>query len=688
MARSRTNPNAAAVARAPADEPGSATGGRCPLWLRLAVPLALVAATLATFWPCLSQGFVDIDDDANFTLNFLFRGLAHEQVAWMWSLDGFHYGHWHPLTWMTFGLDYVMYGLDGAKYHRIGLLMHAATVAVLYWVALELLRWMRRWIGSVLPTSSEVALHVCAAFAALTWGLHPLRVESVAWATERRDVLSTFFLLLTLLAYLRMCAKPEQWGRWLLLSVLAYAASLLCKAWGMTLPAVLLALDLLVLRRASSDSPGRVSVLRLVHEKVVYLPLAIFCAVQASRAQAQIGAVVSLGEHGLWKRIAQASYGLVWYPLKTLWPTKLSCLYLLELDFRPDKPVYIAAQVAVVVITLALLATWRRFPAGIATWVCYGILVSPVLGLLQSGSQKVADRYAYLAAIPFSMLAAAGVLALILRARDEVSIRRRAWAALGVSAVLAGVLGVASHAQTLIWKDSTTLFENAIEVEPTNYFVLHNLAAQYWKQGRYPEALETDLRSVAAHPGKGNEEARCAVGQLYQMTGKPDEAVEAWRGALSVAPDHLRSLQQLTAELMRRNDYDGAVAVCEASLKQKPAFLDGWTTLANLHTQRGQKQRALEAWQRANSALPQNAQVQNGLGKALQAAGRMDEAVTCLVHAVELAKNNVEYATDAGQILLAVGRTQDAINLLQQVVNVAPTNARARQLLDRATGKH
>jgi tetratricopeptide (TPR) repeat protein len=698
MARPKSNgPKAPQGAPVPARTPADGSAERALVVLRFAIPIALAVATLAAFWPSLGCSFVDLDDDANFLFNERFRGLGSLQLSWMWSLDGFHYGHWHPLTWTTFAIDYALYGrpqglpssdyASGAEYHRVGLFMHAATVVVLYGVALALLRWWRGWPDGEPRPAREIALRVCAALAALSWGLHPLRVESVAWLTERRDVLSTFFLLLAVLAYLRQCVRTERWPLWLALSLVAYAASLLCKAWGMTLPFVLLAVDVFALRRWSSESPRRVSWSRIVHEKLAYLPFAMACAYQAARAQNQISAVVGLDEHGLWKRVAQASYGLVWYPLKTLWPTNLSCMYLLELDFRPDKPVYIAAQVAVVVITLALLAVWRRFPAGIATWVCYGILVSPVLGLLQSGSQKVADRYAYLSAIPFSMLAAAGVLALVVRARDERGVLQRSWIALGASTVLACVLGIASHAQTLVWKDSLSLFENAAAVEP-NYFVLHNLAAQYWKQQRFPEALDVELRSVAAHPGKGNEEARCGAGQLYSFTGKPDEAIEAWRGALSVAPDHVKSLQLLTSALMARSDYDGAVAVCEASLKQKPAFVEGWTTLANLHAQRGQKQKALETWQRANAAVPQNAQMQNGLGKALQAAGRMDEAEKCLVHAVELANNNVEFATDAAQLFLTVGRTQDAINLLQQVVNNAPTNVRARQLLDRALGKH
>jgi tetratricopeptide (TPR) repeat protein len=673
---------------------------RASLAWRLGLPLALFVAALVSFWPCLSQPFVEIDDDANFLFNERFRGLDAQHLSWMWSLDGFHYGHWHPLTWTSFAIDYALYGgpqglpsqdlAIGAKYHRFSLVVHALSVVLVYWLALRLLRWARGWLAAELDRQRDLGLRVAAAFVALTWGLHPLRTESIVWATERRDVLSTFFLLLATLAYLRNCAQPRAWPLWIGLSLLAYGASLLSKAWGMTFPVVLLALDVYPLRRTASDSPVRVGWQRIAIEKLAFVPFALGVALQARAAQAQIGAMMTWAEHGLWQRVAQACYGLAFYVWKTLVPTDLSCLYLLELDFRPDKPVYLVAQALVVAVTLALIALRRRAPALLAAWVLYGVLVSPVLGFSQSGAQKVADRYAYLATIPFSMLAAGVLLAWMMR--DEAARAARTWIALGASAVLAAVLGWASNVQTRVWKDSETLFRHALAIEPHNYFVAHSLTVQLWKARRYEEAIEIEKQSVAAHPRKGNEEARYTLGQLYQMTGKPDLALEAWRGALSVAPDHLKSLQSLVPELLRRGDEAGALAVCEATVAAKPGFVEGWAELANVRLQRGSVDAALEVWQRqlaavrpargapAMGGLPPSASLSNEYGRALLAANRAAEAEPYLVNAVQLDSRNIEFASDAALGFLLQRKHTEAADLLRQVVAAAPNDARARAL--------
>jgi tetratricopeptide (TPR) repeat protein len=666
-----------------AKPPAAAT--RAPWWLRLAFPVALALATLASFWPCLSQGFVELDDDYNFISNTLYRGLTGAPLAWMWSLDGFHIGHWHPLTWMSFGLDYELYGVDGVRFHRIGLLAHAASVVLLYFVALRLLRLLAARAHASCASASELALRSCSALAALSWGLHPLRVESVAWVTERRDVLSTLFLLLALLFYLRMVASPASWLRWLALSLLAFCASLLCKAWGMTFPLLLLVLDVLVLQRTRGETAPRVSWKRVLTEKLVFLPPAVFFAVQAARAQAQVAAILTWEEHGLWQRSAQAAYGLFWYPLKTLWPSELNCMVLLEPKLDPTQPVYLLAQAALVLALGFSVFAFRRWPALIGALLCYAILVSPVLGFLQSGSQKVADRYAHLAAIPFSLLAAAAVLRWTSAAQAAPKRNRRTALALGLSVLLSGLLGSLSNAQTRVWKDSETLFSHAVKVDPTNYFMLHNLATQYWKQARYAEAREMERRSVAAHPEIGNEPARYALGELSRLSGDLDGAVAAWRECLAIAPDHTASLRQLINVLVSRKDYAGAVAACEASLLRKPEFLDGWTMLVGLHTQSAQRPAVLDTWKRAAAVLPRSALVQNGYGKALQEAGRLVDAEACLVRAIELDNHNVEFAADAGALFLAMGRKAQAADLLRQVIAVAPNHPRARQLFEQAT---
>jgi len=656
---------------------------RAPRWLRVAIPVALVLATLASFWACLGYGFVELDDDLNFVMNMSFRGLSPEHLRWMWSLDGFHLGHWHPLTWTSFGLDYALYGLDGPKYHRIGLFAHAASVAVLYFVALALLRLWAARSRETAERANGGAERLCAALAALVWGLHPLRVESVAWVTERRDTLSTLFLLLALLAYLESCARKSAWMRWLGLSLLAFTASLLCKAWGMTFPLLLLVIDLL-LRRGAADSPQRVSRARVIGEKLAYLPLALFFAVQAARAQGQVAAIVTWEVHGLWQRIAQACYGLLWYPLKTLWPSDLHCMVLLEENLDPTQPVYVVAQVLVALALIALPFAWRRWPALVYALLCYAILVSPVLGFLQSGSQKVADRYAHLASIPFSLLLAGALQAWLSREGAAKALRARLGIALALCVVLAGVLGAKSRAQTRVWKDSHSLFAHAVEVDPDNYFMLHNLAAQYWKQSRLEDSKQLERRSVEAHPGVGNVEARFSMGELMRLTGDPEGAIEAWRGVLQLMPDHTRSLQHLTNLLLLRKDPAGAVEACEASLQRVPGFVDGWLILAGVHARNGQREAALATWQRAIQVMPRTALLQNGYGKALQEAGRLAEAEPFLVRAIELENHNVEFATDASALFLALGRKQQAADLLRQIVAVAPNHARARMLLEQA----
>lgn len=690
--------------RQPPTSPSGPASPPLALAWRVAIPLALFVAALASFWPSLSQGFIELDDDANFLLNERFRGLDAEHLAWMWSLDGFHYGHWHPLTWTSFALDYELYdgpqGLPshdlaiGAKYHRISLVVHALSVVALYWLALGLLRWTAsaRELGK--SDRGELALRVCAALAALAWGLHPLRVESVVWATERRDVLSTFFLILCVLAYLRLARHPAQWLRWIALALVAYSASLLSKAWGMTLPVVLLALDVYPLRRVREDSPAFVGWKRIVLEKLAFVPLAAATAWLAFLAQKQIGAVMNWTEHGLWNRFAQACYGLVFYPWKTLWPSDLSCLYLLELDFRPDKPVYLAAQAIVIIVTLALVLLRKRFPALLATWFCYGVLVSPVLGLSQSGAQKVADRYAYLATIPFSLLLGAGVLWWL--ARSGAALRTRTLIALGASVVLAAVLGVASFAQTRVWKDSESVFRHALAIEPHNYFMAHNLTVQLWKQNRMQEAVVVEEQSVAAHPKKGNEEARFTLGQLYQMTGKADLAFEQFRAAVAIEPGHTKSLQALVGELQRRGDEAGAVAACESVIAARPMLIEAWGELANVRVVRNNVPAALDVWRRqlerthagrglpdaARAAgLPPSAAVSNQYARSLIAAGDVTAAEPYFINAVQLDPRNIEYATDAALGFLLLGRDQEAGDLLRQVTAAAPTHLRARSLL-------
>src|SRR5207249_3436672 len=270
------------------------------------IPLVIAFSTFAAFLPTLQNQFVTWDDEKNFLENPHYRGLGWTELCWMWTT---HLGHYIPLTWMTLGLDYVLWGMNPLGYHLTSLLLHAANAVLFFFLVRRLLTW-------ALPSPSERshALAVSAAFAALVFAIHPLRVESVAWATERRDVLSGLFYLLTILMYLRACEREERGRGWYWLSVAVFVCALLSKSMVVNLPVVLLILDVYPLRRLGGASgwwsgPAR----RVYVEKIPFVLLAAAASAIALMAQSSVRAAVPLAQLSAPGRLAVSAYGLSFY---------------------------------------------------------------------------------------------------------------------------------------------------------------------------------------------------------------------------------------------------------------------------------------------------------------------------------------------------------------------------------------
>lgn len=683
------------MAGAPASPRPASADSRLSFGLRLLVPLLLALATAAAFWPCVNHEFVALDDDANFQLNFLWRGFGAEQFDWLWNRS--HYGHWHPLTWLTFCAEYVLWakGPNGdplpEPLHRTNLAIHVLGAVAFYALVLELLHWIGGFASSRsdarAPSRGEaLALRCCALLGAAVWAMHPLRVESVAWVTERRDLLSGVFLSITVYAYLRATRRGGSYLSWMGLALVAYLASLLSKAWGITAPVVLLALDLFPLQRVRTASREGVTWNRILVEKLAFGAIALWAAIRAAEAQADINAVMSLSEHGVMARAAQASYGLCFYLLKSVWPTELSCHHLLELDFAWDKPIYLAAMGAVLTITVVLGAFARRWPAGFATWFLYAVLVSPVLGILQSGAQKVADRYAYIASMPLSVLIAAGALSWVLAGGGD-RLSRRLRAPIALTFALASVLGVLTWRQTKVWANSEALFRNAVEVEPDNYFVAHNLAVTLWRRNAFAEALEVEKASVAAHPGYGNYQARYTLGLLYQRLGQPQLAEQTFRETVAIAPDCEPAFAELRRILGARRDEEGLFALYASALDageanrradpRRPVVTNLYVEYARMLLQRGRKDEARALWERASAAGAPAAIVENGIGRVLMEQGRLGEAEERLTRAQQYDPRNKDFVVDLCELFLRQGRAKDAYDNANNVLAVDPNHARA-----------
>jgi protein O-mannosyl-transferase len=576
---------AATVERPPGDAHADAAA---PLWGWL-LPVASALVTLAVFWPVLGNQFLDWDDDVTLVNNPEFRGLGWANLRWM--LTATLMGHWVPTTWATFGADYLLWGMNPHGYHLTSLLLHAATAAAGYFVALRLLR--------AAMAGSEHALRWGALAAALVFAIHPLRVESVAWVTERRDVVSGLWFVLTVLTYLKAAAATGVRRRWWLAgSVAAYALAGTSKAIVMTLPAVLVLLDVYPLGRLGTRwrewvAPKARSVWL---EKIPYAVVALGIAVMAIHAQRAFAE--NLGAQPLASRIAVALYGLAFYVWKTLAPWPISPLYQIPARVDPMAPPMLAAAAAVVVISAALFWLRRRWPAGLAVWLSYAVLLAPVSGLTQSGPQLVAARYSYLACLGFAL--PAGALVAWLARRAVGGGAGRGWARAGgvvAVAALAG-LGALSWQQSRIWRDSETLWSYVVASEPTAPIGHNNLGFVYLNQGRLDEAdrelsialrlspewdlVHTNLAALLARQGRMKEagEVRVQLGYMLLKHGKYQAAVDLFQKEVAARPDDAGAHNNLGVGLLLRGDVAPAIDQFEQTLRLNPGHEQARRNLA------------------------------------------------------------------------------------------------------------
>src|SRR2546422_3214114 len=448
------------------------------------IPLVIAFSTFAAFLPALQNQFVSWDDAENFLDNPHYRGLGWTHLRWMWTT---HLGHYIPLTWMTLGLDYLLWGMNPVGYHLTNLLLHAANAVVFFFVVRRLLT---RALSS--PSERGHALALSAGFAALVFAIHPLRVESVAWATERRDVLSGLFYLLTILMYLRAREREERGRGWYWLSVAVFVGALLSKSMVVNLPVVLVILDVYPLRRLGgavgwwSERARRVYV-----EKIPFVLLAATASAIALMAQLSHDTMVSVVQLSGLGRIVVSVYGLSFYLWKTVAPVNLSPLYELPSTVNPWAPPFLLSYGVVVAITAIVLAFRRRVPGLPAAWVAYVVVLLPVLGIFQSGPQIAADRYTYLASLGWAILVSAGVLS---------HWRRRPFLFTGLAACVLFGLGILTWNQVQVWRDSEKLWTHALATYPKSSIAENNLGNVRADQSKLAEAIEHYRQALDINP--------------------------------------------------------------------------------------------------------------------------------------------------------------------------------------------
>ena len=598
---------------------------------RLLTWLLLPATVFAVFAPSLRNGFTGYDDPEYIVDNVHVRtGLTPQNAAW--AMTAAHSNNWHPLTWISHALDVSIFGLAPAGHHLTSLLLHVLNTLLLF-----------MWLYGATGRAGR------SAFVALAFGLHPLHVESVAWAAERKDVLSTMFWMLALLAYTAYARRPGL-TRYLLVALLL-ALGLMSKQMLVTLPLVLLLLDWWPLDRGVS--------IRLVLEKLPLMLLSALATAAAFWAQRAGGALASIDHLPLGLRLSNAALSYVRYLGKTAWPAGLSVIYPFPgAGIAPWKVWASIALIAAVSVVIAMRS--RRAPWLAVGWGWYIVTLIPMIGVVQVGMQSMADRYMYVPMV--------GLLIAVAWQCAE-SFDGRWLAVVAACALLA--CGVATWRQIQVWRDGLTLFEHAVSVTQGNFVAHDNLGVELDHRGRAEEALAQYRETLRIKPDDRNGTrnyamANFAKGDRLFTAGQLEGSWAAWQEGLRYQPRHALAHTYLGLILSARQHHEAALAEFRAALAIDPAMARAHMGLGVALSALGRNREARQEFAETVRYDSSNAEAYYDLG--LMMAGESDNrgALTQFDRAVNLQSGFGPAHLARSMTLYALGRYPEAWDALQQ----------------------
>jgi len=584
--------------------------------------LLLVVATLAVYNPVNRNAFVNFDDDHYITQNpHVVAGLSWDTVKWAFS--NYYEANWHPLTWLSHALDCQLFGLNPVGHHYMNVFLHALNAMLLFWI-------LQTATGKIWPS-----LMVAALFA-----LHPVNVESVAWASERKNVLSMMFLLLALGAY-SWYAKKAAAGRYAAVAIL-FACGLMAKPQVIPLPFLLLLWDYWPLGRFDSASSART--VALLREKVPLFGLALASAVITMKAQKAGGAIHNFAAYSFQVRLENAIVAYSRYIGKAFWPAGLSPLYPHPLDSLRTWQVITSALLLVLVTVLVIKN--RRHGYLITGWFWFVGTLVPMIGLIQVGEQAMADRYAYL---PFI-----GLFLMVCWGADEWAQGKQPsarWLVVPAVALL-GTLGWLTYRQTSNWRNSETLWSHALQVTSVRSYKAHfNLAMAYDQQGRFDEAIQQLRESI--DPRDDDPQIHLGLGIYDQRHGHIQSAIAEFESTLRLTADpalKADAYSNLGATYRQLRDFNRAKESFTAALQLNPNQTVALVNLGLLAQKNGDYSEAIAHYTRAMSLEP-TAVGYLLLAKAEEQAGHATDSQAAISRAKHLVSDLGQAQQTANQLM-------------------------------------
>jgi tetratricopeptide (TPR) repeat protein len=517
-----------------------------------------------------------------------------------------------------------------------------------------------------------------SAFAAALFAIHPLRAESVAWVTERKDVLSVFFGLLTIWAYVAFSQKSAQNNtqkdplpRYLLMLAL-YATGLMAKPMLVTLPALLLLLDYWPLKRAQTTS----DIMRRLVEKIPLFLLATISSVVTYMAQKGGGAVTAIEEYPLPDRAGNALLSYVGYLANTFWPQNLAIFY----PYPEGLPAWQVAGAALLLgaITVFTFRVARSMPFFVVGWLWYLISLTPVIGIIQVGGQAMADRYTYIPTLGIFIAIAWGVPALLYASGVSVQRATRICALAAVAVIAA--LALVARVEVGYWKDSVSIFSRAVRSTERNHVAHGNLGLAFWTLGRTDEAIAQLKQSIAIKPN--SEISLNVLGGALLTQRRIDEAEIALEKALAINPDYSPALFNLGLVLFEQGRPHEAIDQYRRALTIAPDSYKTHSALAVALSKIGDTGEARIHFQKALDINPNDIGARNSFGNMLADMGMPDEALEQFTHALGIAPGNPMIHYNTGIIYERLGRREHAIAEFETTLKLKPDHAGAKNMLD------
>jgi tetratricopeptide (TPR) repeat protein len=582
--------------------------------LVLLIYFVLAVSAMLVFWQVWNFGFANYDDNDYVSENSrVLNGLTIDGFVWAFTTG--HAGNWHPLTWLSLMLDCQFFGAGAGWMHLVNVFFHLANTLLLFAV-------LKKMTGSLWSS----------AFVAAAFALHPMHVESVAWIAERKDVLSTFFLLLTLAAFTSYVSHPSVFRY--IAALVMFALGLMAKPMLVTLPFVLLLLDYWPLERF-----GRRSVFYLIREKIPFFVLSVISCVITFLVQRRSGAVADIKFISLNSRIANVFLSLAQYIGKLFWPQNLAVFYpfnaAASIPFR-----HLAACVLLLVVISFFVLRYGRsqkyLPVG---WFWFLGTLVPVIGIVQVGSQAYADRYTYVPYIGLFLM----IAWLLPQLLSKWPYRKTVSGVLMVMVLTA--IAICAHRQVSFWNNSISLFSHAIEVTQNNWLAHNNIGVAYGELDRWQEAIETYKQAIRIRPdyAKAHNNLGIAYGRLDRNT----DAIEAYKQAIRIRPD----------------------------------YAEAYYNLGIAYGKLGRWQDAAEAFTQAVKIKPDYILAYNNLGVAYNSLGRSDDAIETFRQTIKIKPDYVEGYYNLGRVLGNLNRWKEAIDAYKQAIRIRPDYANAHLAL-------